>query len=112
MNELRDKFLVEQEGGCWHTPHSGLICTKCKICTSGIFNPDFSKWENFGRLLELAEKKDIGIHIKTNEKTIVSIQETGFYKFSDTGFYKNPSNIPTITIHLIAKALGWKEVEK
>lgn len=59
------RIIVEKgEGGCWHetdritsTPHKTVLCAcKCglTLTSTGYPNPDFSLFENFGRLLKVA----------------------------------------------------------
>ena len=127
----RDQFLVEQEGGditeqygCYadyaFEPTACVMDTNehhdCRFARKGMdktqckkwvkvpkYFPDFSGWENMGRLLELASSKFvlctlIGSYIKVaGGKTIRADH------FSD---------IPDITATLIAQALGFEEVKK
>lgn len=59
-----NKTLVQAEGGCWH--EWKVISCSCGAFKSAFIkppanytavhlkqNPDFSKWENFGRLLKI-----------------------------------------------------------
>lgn len=121
----RDKFLVEVgEKGIWHEwkylsikSHAFQVfpCI-CGANHSIIPNSDFSKPENFIRLLEIAEKKGMGIKIDIGSKTICIREsyESGIFsvgiswKSINQIKYSNISDIPPITADLIAKALGWK----
>ena len=70
MNTELDRIgqvLVEVEGGCWHVPDINNV-DECVICQCAFqrpdyepfdcstANPNFSQWENFGRLLKIADK--------------------------------------------------------
>jgi len=124
MNEKRDKFLVEVgEGGCWNTK-SDWWCPKCltyidghqvtfeethQTCGTSVFvkdiNPDFSKWENMGRLLDLAVKKELYVDIWIR-KNKAHIEVT---KSADSDKVEHDiaiSAIPDITADLIVQALG------
>jgi len=118
MNEQRDKFLVEQEGGCWHENlYEGgrFICAcgkyHCKSDFGGL-NPDFSKPENFIGLLELAKKENIGISFNSCSKTIYLWRIDLLSIPSVLSGYDDISQIPSITADLIAQAMGWEEVKK
>ena len=119
MNESRGQFLVEQEGGCWHEadPKNPDECLKCKKAfqkqnyepyNCELDNPDFSKWENFGRLLELAEMGGIVIRIEFGDLYPIGLQKWYVRADSFTDSYINPSGVPNSLATLIAKALGWK----
>lgn len=132
----RDQFLVEQEGGdttqqygCYSDysyeampcvidtgerhncvfASKGIEKTQCKNWVAvPVFPTDFSKWENFGRLLELAENKGIEIRVET-----VGVPPNGWY--IQVGNFHKPNN----TLHdtadvlatLTAYELGWKEAK-
>ena len=71
---MRDKFLTEAMGECWHEfpPHGAIkvinetdfiiYCLKgCEVVASQAkpYNhPDFSTWEGFGRLWTFAQKQE------------------------------------------------------
>lgn len=76
------KVLVGAEGGCWHDlfpyamhPHGNTNCTKCKELFPAIKffdqNPDFSKWENFGRLLKIGQ--GINIYALNKVDNLISL---------------------------------------
>ena len=132
----RDQFLVEQEGGdttqqygCYSDysyeampcvidtgerhncvfASEGIEKTQCKNWVAvPVFPTDFSKWENFGRLLELAEMGGIVIRIEFGD-LYPGLQKWYVRADSFTDSYINPSSVPNSLSTLIAKALGWKE---
>lgn len=71
MNELRDKFLTEAMGKCWHEKYEHFESTfedrydkyKCKQChressyTPHLPRMNFSTWKDFGNLYEWARKQ-------------------------------------------------------
>lgn len=121
MNELRNRFLVEVgEGGYWNPD---WWCPKCKAyldghqvtfeeihqtCGTSVFikdiNPDFSKWENMGRLLELAVKNElyVDICIRENKGNIEVSKGADSHKVAHD---IDISAIPDITADLIVQAL-------
>ena len=141
----RDQFLVEQEGGdttqqygcysdysCEAMPcvidtgerhncvfaSEGIEKTQCKNWVAvPVFSTDFSKWENMGRLLELAEKKGIEIRVETasvppnsrrrGRRARWYIQVGNFHKPNNT-LHDTADVLATLT----AYELGWKEVKK
>jgi hypothetical protein len=63
------KILVEAEGGCWHKFHVMSPVAVCYKCGEGFLshcfvNPDFSKWENFGRVLKIAKVHGLTVYSK------------------------------------------------
>lgn len=57
--KMRDKYLTEAMGFCYHTieaaetfPRYG--CSKCGLDVDDCIDNDFSMWEDFGRLWEWA----------------------------------------------------------
>lgn len=63
---MRDKFLTEAMGECWHEPYpeTGYTCKKCD--ESGYLNRlhceelrlDLSTWQGFGKLWEWAQQQE------------------------------------------------------
>jgi hypothetical protein len=114
----RDQFLVEQEGGCWHEWEdkclSSKVCKKCEARYNWCFednpNPDFSKWENMGILVELGMRNRIGIHFNPNSNTTIDqnllILDGAVSKVM---MIKDFDVIPDIIATLLAKVLGWEE---
>jgi hypothetical protein len=113
----RDQFLVETEGGCWHVIPDEITMEyrqtryyRCEKCNKELAeDPDFSKWENMGRLLELTEMKGI---YWIDERYIypVGYRTSIFFGMECMrGSCKAISDIPDITATLIAQALGWEE---
>lgn len=102
----RDKILVEQgEGGCWHewikTLHNAfsmkLYCDKCG--KGELDNPDFSKWENFGRLLKMA----------INQRLMQAVNGEEFRRFLKSlilpSYESDVDQIPTLVADEIAKKI-------
>lgn len=129
MNESRDQFLVEQEGQGWDDNYCWW-CPKCEVyldghqvtfgeihqtCETSVIlkdaNPDFSKWENMGRLLELAKMHSLVYEISNFSVEIIKFEG----KMEERSYQKTVyevSDIPNIAATLIAQALGFKEVRK
>jgi hypothetical protein len=63
MKELRDKFLTEAMGECWHEAGTKrvnpftYVCTKCGSNIKKNSYNNFSTWEGFGKLWEWAQKQ-------------------------------------------------------
>jgi len=56
---LRDQFLTEKMGECWHEFPSGLISGQyCIHCGKKLRNLDFSTWEGFGKLWTWAKEQE------------------------------------------------------
>ena len=111
-----NQFLVEAGGGCWHewifnsNPELDSLCKKFKtLYAFPRYSPDFSKWENFGKLLEIAKGGNIQVQIMLyGDSNIVGIwgytpKEITYKQMAKT------KDIPRITAKLIAKVLGWKK---
>ncbi len=120
---MRDQFLVEQEGktpdgsrGIWHDLRDEIgegFCTCRKGVTLGEYNelhqnPDFSKPENFIRLLKIAKKKNYLWLMDSNCVVIWDvIADEDVNEFSKNGI--PIEDYPSTFADLLAKALGWKE---
>lgn len=101
--QIKDyKIIVEKgEGGCWHKiPTYGLSCSKCHQPPFND-NPDFSKWENFGRLLKVGAK---GI-----ENTHPILPSPVLIKIILENYYKDIDQIPFLVAHEVAEILRRKE---
>lgn len=55
---MRDKFLTEKMGLCWHDTHTktaasgyDIVRVACSKCELTQWNIDFSTWQGFGMLL-------------------------------------------------------------
>lgn len=62
--QVRDKFLTEAMGGCWHEFHEetskGCICRTCGLdlkCLN-LQHANFSTWEGFGKLWEWSKTQE------------------------------------------------------
>lgn len=60
---MRDKFLTEAMGECWHEwvnqrSHEAVACTKCDGLWGTDRTPDFSSWQGFGKLWEWAQGQE------------------------------------------------------
>ena len=61
--EMRDKFLTEAMGECWHELScrpSNNYCLKCEKSNyvDGCVNNNFSTWQSFGKLWEWAKGQE------------------------------------------------------
>lgn len=105
-----NKTLVEAEGGYWHdwiyTKQKGVTYHTGR-CVCGDFhskedikeelNPDFSKWNNFGRLIKIAAK---GI-----EKHHPNMESPLWIKIMLENCYRNIDQIPTLVAEKLAEIL-------
>lgn len=82
-----------------------IRCKNWKKVPLDFYN--FSNPENFIWLLELAEKKRINFEIDTKTKTIILLDNVGYFPQD----YRNIFQLPAIIADLIAGALGFKEGE-
>lgn len=61
-HSVRDAFLTEQMGECWHDlyQHCRHCNPYCRKCNQEIYdgNNDFSTWEGFGKLWEWVQKQE------------------------------------------------------
>lgn len=65
---IPDQIIHEARGLCWHEPTEKYLPPgrnpTCKYCNVqlgthwGRWNPDYSKWENYGPMLEVSMTKD------------------------------------------------------
>ena len=56
---MRDKFLTEAIGECWHSddPDMHTFTTRCRICGEAGETTNFSTWQGFGKLWEWAQNQ-------------------------------------------------------
>lgn len=111
--ESINKYLVENvEGGCWWRCNCGSD-NHSQFCLIND-NPDFSKPENFIRLLKIAERKEVVIDFNTFDKRLTTMVDFKSFKIPtkfNNKLYIDASDIPSTLSELLAKSLGWKEVE-
>ena len=101
----KDQFIFEMlEMGCWHdiAAVSDSYKIRCAICGAGgiyLSNPDFTTWEGFGKLWEMAKEKEWFNAFKWEPPTEEKDNDTISYNLIH----------PTRFRDAVAGFLGWEE---